>query len=371
MVVLFPVLRYWQFRSHDLIQREIDPPKTIPSEQLRDAKGGFFGATLFIITIVLLVGLSAGGKLEHWAGVWVVTLPAALAMLTWDCTHDFIVHRRNLRLFPNVKAKEANSQTATPSARVTKPGNDIPMEKLESPRHGTNDSSESPVSSGNDHSRDSAAMLADENNRLESAEDTRSAQASVAFASPSTGPSASGSTIAHQALGRSHIDEKASAGSPRREITDAEAPNVSHPLPPSPPPAMEDHDLDAEFSIFDMPGLRHFRKVFPSVTFVFSHMPWSLVPFAFSMFIMVEALQYTGWIKVFGGWWAAWAKVDQVAGSVWLMGTLSVLGCNVCIERRLSDTSLTGSRSLVPTSELLSCYLVSLRSACDRPLTGQ
>ena len=50
------------------------------------------------------------------------------------------------------------------------------------------------------------------------------------------------------------------------------------------------------------------------------------------MFILVEGLQHTGWIRVFGKWWAAWVRADStgVAGSVWLMGTLSVLGCNVC-----------------------------------------
>jgi Na+/H+ antiporter NhaD/arsenite permease-like protein len=47
------------------------------------------------------------------------------------------------------------------------------------------------------------------------------------------------------------------------------------------------------------------------------------------MFILVEALQYTGWIRVFGGWWTAWADVAGVAGSIWLMGTLAVIGCNV------------------------------------------
>jgi hypothetical protein len=32
---------------------------------------------------------------------------------------------------------------------------------------------------------------------------------------------------------------------------------------------------------------------------------------------------------VFGGWWSAWARVGGVAGCIWLMGTIGVLGCNV------------------------------------------
>ena len=85
------------------------------------------------------------------------------------------------------------------------------------------------------------------------------------------------------------------------------------------------------FSIFNIPPLSIFARHFPTPTYTLKRMPWNLVPFAFSMFILVEALQYTGWIRVFGNWWTAWVKVDStgVVGSVWLMGTLSVIGCNV------------------------------------------
>jgi hypothetical protein len=47
------------------------------------------------------------------------------------------------------------------------------------------------------------------------------------------------------------------------------------------------------------------------------------------MFTLVEALSYTGWIRVFATWWAAWVEVGGVAGAIWLMGMISVLGCNV------------------------------------------
>jgi hypothetical protein len=47
------------------------------------------------------------------------------------------------------------------------------------------------------------------------------------------------------------------------------------------------------------------------------------------MFTLVEALSYTGWIRVFATWWAAWVEVGGVAGAIWLMSMISVLGCNV------------------------------------------
>lgn len=68
---------------------------------------------------------------------------------------------------------------------------------------------------------------------------------------------------------------------------------------------------------------------FPTFVHVFLRLPLPLLPFAFSMFILVEALSFVGWIRVFGGWWASWVDVAGLGGAVFLMAVLSVLGCNV------------------------------------------
>jgi len=80
------------------------------------------------------------------------------------------------------------------------------------------------------------------------------------------------------------------------------------------------------------PLLRPLAMAFPTPALIVTRLPLPLLPFAFSMFILVEALQHTGWIRVFGNWWKAWAEVGGVAGSVWLMGTIGVLGCNVRVH---------------------------------------
>jgi hypothetical protein len=106
----------------------------------------------------------------------------------------------------------------------------------------------------------------------------------------------------------------------------------SPPSPPSPPPS----PLFAP--------LRLISRTFPTPSLVFTRLPLPLVPFAFSMFILVEALQYTGWISVWAGWWAAWARAGGVAGSVWLMGTIGVLGCNVGVTSLLQSRFLCTGR---------------------------
>ncbi|WWC85208.1 uncharacterized protein L201_000067 [Kwoniella dendrophila CBS 6074] len=75
--------------------------------------------------------------------------------------------------------------------------------------------------------------------------------------------------------------------------------------------------------------LSPFTKNFPTTSIIISRLPWALLPFTFSFFILVEGLQHTGWIKVFGNWWGKWEPIGGVAGSVWLMGILSIIGCNI------------------------------------------
>jgi hypothetical protein len=86
---------------------------------------------------------------------------------------------------------------------------------------------------------------------------------------------------------------------------------------------------------------------FPTFTHVFVRLPLPLLPFAFSMFILVEALSYVGWIRVFGGWWTSWVEVAGLAGAIFLMGVLSVLGCNVG-RLRSTLTSQFANTSLCP-----------------------
>lgn len=69
---------------------------------------------------------------------------------------------------------------------------------------------------------------------------------------------------------------------------------------------------------------------FPTPITTLRRLPYPLLPFAFSMFILVQGLASTGWIAVFAGWWAAWARASGLLGVVGGMGFVSVCLCNVC-----------------------------------------
>lgn len=327
VVVLYPPLRFWQFRRKSLIPPKLAPPKRDPRKELKDAKGGVFGAVLFIVTIALLIGLSAGGYLEHVLGVWVVVLPAALAMFAWNCIHD--LHVRG-------------------GSDGSKHSEDREMEKVTSKTGKQTDEVGGYAEQGGVGKADGMSNGAEKLATTSLAEklDTTS-RAEKLDTSSADRPDANAKSISTPDQPISPIEPALDAGLEHRSKgtrnTSPSTVSATSTLPndptadPSYPPELTtgtaNRDTapppDATLSLFDTPSLRPIKQTFPSAIFVLSHMPWSLVPFAFSMFILVEALQYTGWIRVFGGWWTAWAEVAGVAGSVWLMGTLAVIGCNV------------------------------------------
>ena len=79
---------------------------------------------------------------------------------------------------------------------------------------------------------------------------------------------------------------------------------------------------------------RWLQETFPTVTAVVAHLPFKLVPFAFSMFVLVQALVTKGWVSVFAYGWDNWVNKTGTVGSVGGMGFISVILCNVsfCIR---------------------------------------
>ncbi|KAK3377522.1 hypothetical protein B0H63DRAFT_435697 [Podospora didyma] len=70
------------------------------------------------------------------------------------------------------------------------------------------------------------------------------------------------------------------------------------------------------------------QETFPSVTAVVAHLPFALIPFAFAMFVLVQALVTKGWVEVFAHGWDHWVDKTGTIGAIGGMGFLSVILCN-------------------------------------------
>jgi Na+/H+ antiporter NhaD/arsenite permease-like protein len=79
-------------------------------------------------------------------------------------------------------------------------------------------------------------------------------------------------------------------------------------------------DLPHRFSIY-------LSNHFPTFHTALPRLPFALVPFAFSQFILIEALSRQGWINIFAHWLVVVTK-REIFKTVWVVGVLGVLLCN-------------------------------------------
>jgi hypothetical protein len=70
-----------------------------------------------------------------------------------------------------------------------------------------------------------------------------------------------------------------------------------------------------------------FVRRFPTFSATLGRLPYALLPFAFSQFILVEALSYTGWITLFSSWMATVVKLS-VPATIFVVTLMSILLCN-------------------------------------------
>jgi Na+/H+ antiporter NhaD/arsenite permease-like protein len=85
---------------------------------------------------------------------------------------------------------------------------------------------------------------------------------------------------------------------------------------------------------------RSFRIDYPTAGTVLASLPFALVPFAFCMFILVQALVTKGWIPVFAYGWDAWVVKTGTVGAIGGMGFLSVILCNVSYKNSRTWTDM-------------------------------
>lgn len=83
---------------------------------------------------------------------------------------------------------------------------------------------------------------------------------------------------------------------------------------------------------------RRLAAHFPTFFTALPRLPFGLVPFAFSQFILIEALQHQGWIEVFANWLVR-ASHRSIHSSIWLVGVLGVVLCN-CAGTNIGATIL-------------------------------
>jgi Na+/H+ antiporter NhaD/arsenite permease-like protein len=266
-----------------------------------DKGGAAFGGIIMAATLITVLAINAASESTGEHPVFWVTLPAAFVMFCWDITFGWL-HRKDTRKLARKgrmefeqaqadKAKERELQDRSPeiSAQSQDALGDGHVHLTGSAKGTT--ASEKRV---NSEGMNAAASSSDE---IE-AHKPRSEQGFEAQGLPDT-------------LSSAEANEKGSSTSPRGDVK-----------------AQHSRTTIASL-IADV--YRFSQETFPTATAVVMHLPFKLVPFAFSMFVLVQALVTKGWVPVFAHGWDHWVDRTGTVGAIGGMGFISVILCNVSI----------------------------------------
>lgn len=259
-----------------------------------DRKGAIFGAVIMAATLIAVLALNAATTGTKTEPVYYITVPAAVIMFVWDLTFGFL-HRHETREIARKGREE--------------------VERLRLQRALQEEEGE-------------MAVLGAQGVRPASSDESVAAQTSLPDGELKARKIAVG--------GASTDDEIAAAGNASEKSQKhvvGEAPgcrekNVGVMTPRG--SQLQQRQQRTTLVSLARDIYRWSQETFPTATAVIAHLPFALVPFAFSMFVLVQALVTKGWVQIFAVGWDAWVRKTGTIGAIGGMGFLSVLLCNVC-----------------------------------------
>lgn len=331
-----------------------------------DKGGAAFGAITMSVTLITIVVVNAiiKTKIDQDFQVFWVTLPAALLMLCWDLTFGWInredtraISRRGrdqvekARMEREVRERrdrdevgEGNlfneggtemlsvirnsSGEAWPQTQVLENAHTDACVVHDGPpvTHGTALTPMLTLTPAGPAGEDSITQTPDSSPSLQSPKSP-----TAGIAADDGGPSSDGLSISEKRDAWRCAESSAS-------VQDVQTSGINATANENPLVGPEEntvinkrkHEPPTLVSLYKY-GYRWSQETFPTVMAVISHLPFALVPFALSMFILVQALVTKGWVSVFAYGWDHWVEKTGTIGAIGGMGFLSVILCNVSV----------------------------------------
>jgi Na+/H+ antiporter NhaD/arsenite permease-like protein len=277
-----------------------------------DKGGAAFGAVIMTATLVTVLALNAASESKGEHPVFWVTLPGAFVMFCWDLAFGWI-HRHETREFARKGREEVELARAErairqeDAARVVQDENEQGVTIESGPRLSETDK-ERGISHTN--TEDEIRSTIDEKNQSGQTDGSYSPQGLLGM----------------------------EPGIEMGEQNHAYSERVSREV------ALRKEKGPTTLVSLSKSSLRWLQETFPTVSAVVAHLPFALVPFAFTMFVLVQGLVTKGWVQVFAYGWDHWVEKTGTVGAIGGMGFLSVILCNV------RSSILTWSQSLANCS---------------------
>jgi Na+/H+ antiporter NhaD/arsenite permease-like protein len=292
-----------------------------------DKKGAAFGALIMATTLITVLAINASSQTGEEHPVFWVTLPAAFVMFCWDVGFGWYYRH-------DTRAIAAKGRQEVEDARAEKESRRKEEQELQSIKSSPEmmglDQSEQYDASGmrhrSEHTDDDIPLGAPDGN-MGSKTPHRDCETSLSVSVlvdkekyPELQPPGGLMTDGKQLT----LTSSPEALDTRQTTDTTDIEKHEDPYP-------EENGPRTLFSL-SADLYRWLQETFPTVTVVVSHMPFPLVPFAFSMFVLVQALVTKGWVPVFAYGWNHWVNKTGTVGAIGGMGFLSVILCNVSIK---------------------------------------
>ncbi|KAL4268335.1 Citrate transporter-like domain-containing protein [Pleurotus pulmonarius] len=313
-----------QFRSKKYIPRNLPITGDLDVRSvLLDPKGALVGSILLASCLIVIIIVSF-----FHVDVWMITLPFAVAKFIFDISWD---HYRYIKGIPMLGMASPKRKRSVDSGTDTIPVPDIPSDQT---------------------------TIRQLSKHFSHANDTHTP----------TRLSTMGTSL-------TMIDESAHGASdtmvlPTRtesptlaEHVPIQAPGLTHrtSTPNELPPPGTSNDPRDDKKKSKLYSLSHH---FPTFFTALPRLPFKLVPFAFSQFILIEALTHQGWIELFSDWLVR-ATNRQMHPVIWLIGVLGVVLCNISgtnIGATILLTKVIRAAQLPPASDRAGAIALAVAS---------
>jgi Na+/H+ antiporter NhaD/arsenite permease-like protein len=281
-----------------------------------DKRGALVGAVVMAVTLIAVLVLNAVSDIIGRIPVYYITLPAAVLMLLWDLSYGWL-HRHETREIARKGREEielAQLQRALEEEQAVRQTNsEQGFQQETSPQRPR----------GQEKRGDPAESVPASNLGNTPANVSTTPEWRTVPATEAAMTRAQNGDIAQ------HDKETGSSERTASNEPDGEKRVGDHQVPVMAEQGGQQHAGKATLMSLCRRGYRWSQETFPTVTAVLSHLPFALVPFAFTMFILVQGLVSTGWVPVFAYGWDHWVNKTGTLGAIGGMAFLSVVLCNV------------------------------------------
>ncbi|KAH9883689.1 hypothetical protein F4778DRAFT_765677 [Xylariomycetidae sp. FL2044] len=269
-----------------------------------DKGGAMFGAVVMAATLITILAINAAFSTQgKELPVFYITCPAAFVMFCWDLVFGWVNRKETREIARKGREEVERARAVRALMQREEAGQATAVEMTELTAQ--QDPPKANIESGAQAQRTS--MVSDDATPVSSTK----AEDDVQVATK------------HEALtgirSSNQIEEKAQTSSDREMELEKK---ISREI------ARQQERGKATLVTLYADAYRWSQETFPTVTAVMTHLPWALIPFAFSMFVLVQALDTKGWVPVFAYGWDHWVEKTGTIGSIGGMGFVSVILCN-------------------------------------------